>query len=129
AVRRRGAWGRSVDDGEPRAMCATAERRSLAPRAVIVDLCHHRAMRVFHARAEFRRRGPTAPWVLAGVVIDHRLWPARSGVEPIRSRLPEAGLVGWRGVDPPAGGRAEEAPAGVAPRGGRGPRPAAARAA
>ena len=38
--------------------------------------------------------------MLAGVVIDHRLWPAGDGVQPIRGRLPDAGLVGWSDVSP-----------------------------
>ena len=38
--------------------------------------------------------------MLAGVVIDHRLWPASDGVQPIRGRLPDAGLVGWSDVAP-----------------------------
>jgi hypothetical protein len=55
----------------------------------------------FHARAEFRRRGRRAPWVLAGVVIEGDLWPAVDGVEPLRQRLPEAGLVGWADLPTP----------------------------
>jgi hypothetical protein len=58
-------------------------------------------MPIYHARAEFRRRDRAAPWVLAGVVIDDELWPARDGVEPVRSRLPEAGLVGWSEIESP----------------------------
>ena len=38
--------------------------------------------------------------MLAGVLIDHRLWPASDGVQPIRGRLPDAGLVGWSDVAP-----------------------------
>jgi hypothetical protein len=86
----------------------------MRPDALRPILCHHPPMRVFHARAEFRRRGPTAPWVLAGVVIDHRLWPARAGVEPIRSRLPEAGLVGWREIDSPIVADDADSAAGIA---------------
>ena len=55
-------------------------------------------MPAYAARAEFRRAERGAPWVLAGVVIDHRLWPARDGVDPIHGRLPDAGLVGWADV-------------------------------
>ena len=51
---------------------------------------HHRA------RAEFRRANRDAPWVLAGVWIDHVAFqPAVAGVEPISGRLPETGLLGW----------------------------------
>jgi hypothetical protein len=57
-------------------------------------------MPIYRGRAEFRRADRGSPWVLAGVVIDHRLWPARDGVEPIRGRLPDAGLVGWADVAP-----------------------------
>jgi hypothetical protein len=55
-------------------------------------------MPAFAARVEFRRAARGAPWVLAGVVVDHRLWPARDGVDPIHGRLPHAGLVGWADV-------------------------------
>jgi hypothetical protein len=51
---------------------------------------HHRA------RAEFRRASRDAPWVLAGVWVDHVAFqPAIPGVEPISGRLPETGLLGW----------------------------------
>jgi hypothetical protein len=56
-------------------------------------------MPIYRGRAEFRRADRGAPWVLAGVVIDHRLWPAADGVQPIRGRLPDAGLVGWADLD------------------------------
>jgi hypothetical protein len=50
----------------------------------------------YQANAEFRRAGRGAPWVLAGVWIDHvDFHPARPGVEPIARRLPETGLLGW----------------------------------
>ena len=51
--------------------------------------------RTYAARAEFRRRDRAAPWVIAGVVVDGRFWPANDGVEPVRGRLPDAGLLGW----------------------------------
>ena len=48
------------------------------------------------ARAEFRRSDRNHSWVLAGVWIDRvSFHPARAGVEPIRRRLPEPGLLGW----------------------------------
>jgi hypothetical protein len=55
---------------------------------------------IYRGRAEFRREDQGAPWVLAGVILDHRLWPARDGVQPIRGRLPGTGLVGWADVAP-----------------------------
>jgi hypothetical protein len=57
-------------------------------------------MQIYRGRAEFRRADRGSPWVLAGVVIDHCLWPAGDGVQPIRGRLPDAGLVGWSDVSP-----------------------------
>ena len=53
------------------------------------------------ARAEFRRETRSAPWILAGVVIDHRLWGVDTGVDPIGRRLPEPGLVGWADLPTP----------------------------
>jgi hypothetical protein len=58
-------------------------------------------MNRYRARAEFRRRDAGSPWVLAGVVVDHRFWPARPGVEPVRRRLPNGGLLGWVELDSP----------------------------
>ena len=58
-------------------------------------------MRRYDARAEFRRVARDKPWVLAGVWVNAGPWsedtfaPAVAGVEPIRGRLPEPGLVGW----------------------------------
>ena len=55
----------------------------------------------FHANAEFRRARRDAPWVLAGVWIDHvEFHPAGLGVEPIVRRLPETGLLGWSELPP-----------------------------
>ena len=69
----------------------------------------------FTARAEFRRVSRTAPWVLAGVWIDHEFHPVDPGVEPIRSRLPDATLVGWSDIEVPilAPGGAEAAEAAI----------------
>jgi hypothetical protein len=53
------------------------------------------------ARAEFRRRHRNAPWVLAGVLVEGVFWPAQPGVEPIRRRLPETGLLGWADLPAP----------------------------
>lgn len=58
-------------------------------------------MPVYRARAEFRRRTRALPWVLAGVIVADRFFPAEPGVEPIRGRLPEAGLVGWAPIGEP----------------------------
>jgi hypothetical protein len=55
----------------------------------------------FHGRAEFRRRDRRAPWVLAGVIVDDVFRPAVDGVEALRQRLPEAGLVGWAELPTP----------------------------
>ena len=52
-------------------------------------------VRKFHARAEFRRQDRSASWILAGVWIAHRFYPAQPGVDPVRRRLPSTGLVGW----------------------------------
>jgi len=57
--------------------------------------------RAYAVRAEFRRQRRGAPWVLAGVILDGSFWPASPGVEPVRSRLPEAGLLGWSEVPVP----------------------------
>jgi hypothetical protein len=55
----------------------------------------------FRARAEFRRWTRAAPWVLAGVSIAGRFLPARDGVEQVRGRLPEPGLVAWLDLPEP----------------------------
>jgi hypothetical protein len=68
----------------------------------------------FHARAEFRRRDRRAPWVLAGVIVDGVFHPALDGVEPLRQRLPEAGLVGWAELSVPVIAVDEAAAAGIA---------------
>jgi hypothetical protein len=86
-------------------------------------------VRRFHARVEFRRDDPAAAWVLAGVVIGGRFWPARDGVEPIRGRLRATGLVGWADLPTPIVAPDEAGAAEVAleaararwPRGPRGP--------
>jgi hypothetical protein len=55
----------------------------------------------YRANAEFRRASRAAPWVLAGVWIDHvEFHPARPDVEPIARRLPETGLLGWVELPP-----------------------------
>jgi hypothetical protein len=53
-------------------------------------------VRRYRARAEFRRRTSGSRWVLAGVSTGGRFQPAQEGVERIRGRLPEPGLVAWR---------------------------------
>jgi hypothetical protein len=73
------------------------------------------------ARAEFRRSDRNHSWVLAGVWIDLvSFHPATAGVEPIRRRLPESGLVGWIGlpvVIAPSVGAAGEAALAAARQG------------
>jgi hypothetical protein len=58
-------------------------------------------VRRFHARVEFRRADRASAWAIAGVVIEHRFWPAAAGVEPVLRRLPEPGLVGWTDLPSP----------------------------
>ena len=58
-------------------------------------------MRRYRARAEFRRRTSGSRWVLAGVSIGGRFEPAQEGVERVRGRLPEAGLLAWRDLPEP----------------------------
>jgi hypothetical protein len=58
-------------------------------------------MRRYRARAEFRRQTRGSRWVLAGVSIGGRFEPAQTGVEQIRGRLPEPGLVAWRDLPEP----------------------------
>jgi hypothetical protein len=58
-------------------------------------------MRRYRARAEFRRRTRGSGWVLAGVSIGGWFRPAADGVEQIRSRLPEPGLVAWTDLPDP----------------------------
>jgi hypothetical protein len=62
---------------------------------------HAPLSRAWVARAEFRRRDRGSAWVLAGVRLDGRLWPAVPGVEPVRQRLPDTGLVGWADLPSP----------------------------
>ncbi len=49
----------------------------------------------YAARAEFRRRRRDDRWVLAGVRIEGFFHPAADGIEPIRGRLPDTGLLAW----------------------------------
>ena len=58
-------------------------------------------MRRYRARAEFRRQTADSRWVLAGVSIGGQFEPAEAGVERIRGRLPEPGLVAWRDLPDP----------------------------
>ena len=58
-------------------------------------------MRRYRARAEFRRSTRDSRWVLAGVSIGGRFGPAEEGIEQIRARLPEPGLVGWHDLPEP----------------------------
>ena len=69
----------------------------------------------FAARAEFRRVSRNAAWVLAGVWLDGVFYPVAPSVEPIRTRLPETGLVGWSDIATPilAPGEAEAAAAAI----------------
>lgn len=62
---------------------------------VAAPVRHHSAMRGYRARAEFRRRSRQSRWVLAGVSIGGRFQPVEEGVERIRARLPEPGLIAW----------------------------------
>jgi hypothetical protein len=56
----------------------------------------NRSVEHYEARAEFRRVSRAAPWVLAGVWVDHVAFqPANPAVEPISRRLPDTGLLGW----------------------------------
>jgi hypothetical protein len=71
-------------------------------------------MRRYHARAEFRRRTRESRWVLAGVSIGGRFEPARGGVEQIRGRLPEPGLVAWRDLPEPIVAASIEQALGIA---------------
>lgn len=69
----------------------------------------------FSARAEFRRTSRNAGWVLAGVWLDGVFYPVAPNVEPIRTRLPETGLVGWSDITTPilAAGETEAAAAAI----------------
>ena len=58
-------------------------------------------MRRYRAHAEFRRRTRESQWILAGVSMGGRFAPAQDGVEQIRGRLPEPGLVAWRDLPGP----------------------------
>jgi hypothetical protein len=58
------------------------------------------SLRRFNVRAEFRRLDRDSAWVVAGVWVANEFYPAAPGVEPVRRRLPDAGLVGWVELDP-----------------------------
>ena len=58
-------------------------------------------MRGYRARAEVRRRSRESRWILAGVSIGGRFRPVQDGVEPIRARLPQSGLVAWLDLPDP----------------------------
>ena len=62
---------------------------------------NRRVPRYRGVRAEFRRHTRSSPWVLAGVWLDERFEPVSPEVEPVRWRLPEAGLVGWMDLPTP----------------------------
>jgi len=71
-------------------------------------------VRRYRARAEFRRRTKGSHWVLAGVSIGGRFEPAQGGVEQIRGRLPEPGLVAWRDLPEPIVAASMEQALGIA---------------
>ena len=81
-------------------------------------------MRRYRARAEFRRRTSGSRWVLAGVSIGGRFEPAQDGVEQIRGRLPEPGLVAWQDLPDPivAGSIGQALAIALEVARGRGPR-------
>lgn len=54
----------------------------------------------YRGRAEFRRSSTSSRWVLAGVRLADRFWPAEPGVEPVRRRL-APGLLGWADLPSP----------------------------
>jgi hypothetical protein len=68
----------------------------------------------YRARAEFRRGRLGSPWVLAGVRLQHRFWPARPGVEPVDRRLRNTGPLGWTDLPSPIVAPDVEAAATVA---------------
>jgi hypothetical protein len=71
-------------------------------------------VRRFEARAEFRRADPLASWSLAGVVIDHRFWPAQPGLEAFRGRRREPGLLAWADLPTPIVAADEDTAAAIA---------------
>jgi hypothetical protein len=73
-----------------------------------------RTSRAWTARAEFRRRDRRSEWALAGVRLDDRFWPAVPGVEPVRQRLPDTGLLGWAELPSPVIAPTAEEAAAVA---------------
>jgi hypothetical protein len=74
----------------------TTQDEAPVPTGTASCLRHHGVMRRYRARAEFRRQTSESRWVLAGVSIGGRFEPVHDGVEQVRSRLPEPGLVAWR---------------------------------
>lgn len=81
--------------------CITLPARPRVPGATVSGLRHDGDMPAYRARAEFRRLTRASPWVLAGVRVGVTFRPAAPEVEPIRSRLPDSGLVGWATLDMP----------------------------
>jgi len=73
-----------------------------------------RAAQRHRARAEFRRLTRDSGWVLAGISIGGRFRPVHEGIEPIRGRLPEAGLLAWRDLPAPIVARDPESAAAIA---------------
>jgi hypothetical protein len=55
----------------------------------------------YSARVEFRRANVESEWVLAGIVMAGRFWPAQPGVGRVRRRLPAVGLLGWSDLPSP----------------------------
>ena len=81
----------------------------------------------YRARAEFRRQSRSSAWVLAGVWLDERFLPVSPEVEPVRWRLPEAGLVGWVDLPTPLVATDSAAALGAALEAARGAWPERAR--
>jgi hypothetical protein len=68
----------------------------------------------YRPRIEFRRVSDGSPWVIAGVLIAGRFWPAQPTVAPIAHRLPAVGLVGWSDLPSPVVAPTVEAAAAIA---------------
>jgi hypothetical protein len=79
----------------------TRQDEAPVPTGTAGALLHHAGMRRYRARAEFRRQTRDTRWILAGVSIGGRFEPAQAGVEQIRGRLPEPGLVAWSDLSDP----------------------------